>query len=268
MGDFFKNIGDSLDTRKKRRIFRIAEKVQRISIVILVWLAGMSLLYGIYMLAFIQPYFKVEDIEIKGSLNVLSPEDVVEQSGINVGDLLLRISVKDVQKRLSENPWIKESAVHRKFPNMVWIYVNEYSPEAIVKLDNLYYVDRLGNQFKKVSVKDNKDFPVITGLEEFEFSASSDEFKSKVVEALLVRDLFEKSSIYEGYGLSEIHISPTKGFSIITMDNPLELRLGFGPFNEKLNRLEMVHSAIRSHGGVALYIDLRPEGKVFVKYGA
>ena len=266
MGNLFEQEGCNVDSRKRRRLIQLLKKVERISLVVLVWLLGAAVLYGIYTAALLKPYFKVERIEVEGNLRALSKEDVISKSGINMGDHLLRMPVGDIQDKLSKNPWIKEVAVHRKFPNKIWIYVTEYVPEAIVRTSDWYYVDRFGKFFKKLDRDDDKNFPVITGLEEFTIK-DKDGFQSKIVELLRVKKLYEESSMGEIYGLSEVHFNSNWGVSVVTLVDPIELRLGFGPFREKINRLQIVYPAIRSHGGIVAYIDLNSEGKVVVKYG-
>lgn len=256
-----------IDTRKRRRFYRLIKKVQRISLVILIWMLGFAIMYGIYTAAFIKPFFKVSTIQVKGNLHALETKQIIEESGIKEGDHLLRISVEDVQQKLSENTWIKEVAVHRKLPRMVLIYVNEYKPEALVRLNGFYYVDRQGKPFRKLDLNDEQDFPIITGLEDISEKITLDDLQSKIVEILNVKKIFESSGLGESYSLSEIHYSPDRGISIVTLNDPMELRLGMGPFTEKIERLETVYSAIRSHGGVIAYVDLSSEGKVVVKYG-
>lgn len=265
--DLFKPNKRDIDTRKRRHLFKMVKRVERISAVVLAWMVGATILYGVYTIIFTKPYFKVDTIEVKGNLKALNAERVIESSGIKVGNPLLHIPVADIQKKLVENPWIKEAAVHRKFPNMVWLYVNEYVPEAIVRIKGWYYVDRFGTLFKKLALGDEKDFPVITGLEYLADGGSGEDFKSRLVELLRVKKVYEASQVGEIYGLSEIHFDANKGVSIVTLNDPMELRLGFGSFAEKIDRLQLVYPAIRSHGGVVAYVDLGSEGKVVVKYG-
>ena len=257
---------NTIDTRKRRRFYKFAGKIQRISIVVLAWLFGSAILYGIYNVAFIRPYFKVEEIKISGLLNVNSEEDIIKLSGIEVGDHLLRIPVDQIQKNIASNEWVKEVAVHRKLPHLVWIYVKEYIPEAIVRKDDWYYMDSNGHLFKKVSIDDDKDYPVITGLEDISEQGSGNLFNSRLLEALKVKRLYETFPTSDIYGISEIHFDENKGISIITLNDPIELKLGFGPFREKIERLQKVYRAIRNNGGIIAYIDLRPEGKAVVKY--
>lgn len=256
----------NVDRRKRRRIVVILKKIERISLVVLVWMIGAAALYALYTAAVLKPYFTVDTIEVKGDLRILSKDAVIDASGISKGDHLLRVPVNEVQDRLSKNPWIKEVAVHRKFPHMVWIYVKEYVPEAVIRKEGWHYVNRFGQIFKTLTLEDDRNFPVITGLENFS-NENDHELKSKIVELLKVKKLYELSSIGEIYGLSEIHFDENTGVSIITLVDPMQLRLGFGPFREKIDRLQAVYPAIRSHGGMIAYIDFSSEGKVMVKYG-
>lgn len=267
MDDLFNRKNSGVDTRRRRRIFKIAIKIQHVSAVVIVWLILMAVLYSAYTVAFLKPYFRVNRIDVAGDFKVLTEEDIIKMSGIKYGDHILRVSVDAAQSALMENPWIKEAAVHRKLPRMIWIYVKEYVPEAIAKIGDWHYVDNFGEIFKKVDTDEERDFPIITGLENSELDLSDDKLKEMVMEILKVKRVYERSFIGEIYGISEVHYDPNRGISIITLNEPMEFRLGFGPYSEKISRFQTVYSAIRSNGGVVSYVDLSSDGKVVVKYG-
>lgn len=266
MGDLFKKVQHGVDTRKRRRFFRLVGKIQRISAVVLVWMLGLAVIYGMYIVVFQHPYFQVDEIKVEGDLRALNTEQVIESSGVREGDQLLRVPVAGVQKRLMENPWVKEAAVHRKLPHMVWIYIKEYVPEAIVHSGGWRYVDGMGDVFKTLSALDKKDYPVITGLGAVPFG-NDEAYREKMSQILGVKRIYERSFFGEIYGLSEIHFDENRGVSIMTQNDPMELRLGFDSYDEKLERLQVVYPAIKSHGGVISYVDFGSPGKVVVKYG-
>lgn len=227
----------------------------------------LTVLYAAYLVVFVRPYFKVEKIEVHGELRALTKQDIAELSGIKKGDHLLRIPVGQIQRDLVNNPWLKEVAVHRKMPHLVWIYVKEYIPVAIVKTDSYFYVDKFGVSFKAFNKDDDADFPIITGLNVEDENLDKEELRSKIVELLKVLNIYEESFVGEKYGISEIHFSENRGISIITLNDPMELRLGFGSFAEKIDRFESAYSAIKLDGGIISYVDFSSEGKVVVKYG-
>lgn len=270
MSEYLKFQTRDVDARKKRKLYRVAKKVERISLVILAWAAGLAILYGAYTIVFVKPYFEVRDVVVRGDLKALNSDDIIAETGITTGDHLLRIPVAKIQQQLMQNPWIKEVAVHRKLPHLVMIYIKEQTPELIVRGDALYYVNHDGVIFKKLSAGDDKNYPIVTGLEELftEGGVSNKNLQSKILEVLSVIELYKGTTIGETYGLSEVHASDTRGISIITLNDPLELKLGFGPFREKIDRLVTMYPVIRSHGGMVSYIDLNANGKVVVKYGS
>jgi cell division protein FtsQ len=255
--------------RGARDFRRIVAQVQRISLIVILWLLFIMLLYGSYVIVFVKPYFKVNKIAVSTEHGVLSQSAVIEMAGIKEGDPILAVSVDEIKKRLLANPRIEKVVVHRKLPGTIWIYVKEYVPVAIIRLDGFYYVDERGNIFKKVDGNDRRDYPIITGFEDNANPTTAQEkAKDELLEALQVIRVYERSYIGEVYGISELNYNPDRGFSVITLKEPMEIRLGFDSYREKLLDLQTVYPAVRLEGGRVLYVDFGTRGKVVVKHGA
>ena len=71
-------------------------------------------------------FFKIEDIEIKGLLEIYTKQEVAAASGLKKGDNILRFSVYNTRNRICrELPYISEVVIKRVLPSTVVISVKE-----------------------------------------------------------------------------------------------------------------------------------------------
>lgn len=192
------------------------------------------------------PYFAIKDIKVNGNARV-SRAEVLEMAGVNIGDNLLKISAAEIRKNLRLNTWVSEVNIARNFPDRLSIAVKERNPVAFINLNALYFVDETGTVFKKASIEDDMDLPVITGLakEDIEQEAKTSELAVSAVN--LIRLLSEKG-IFTDDELSEVNIDKAYGLTLYTMQQGTRIELGDGDFTEKIARLEKI---IRSRNGLA-----------------
>lgn len=256
------------EIRRKKWLVKAVRSTQRIATIVLFWLLSFAVLYCIYLVIFVQPYFEVKKIEVQGDLSRLSPEIVRQLARIEGSANLFGTSVSKVKENILKNKWVKEIAVRRELPNVLKIYVKEFRPVAIANLDRLYFVDEEGTLFKEVEAGDPKDYPVFSGFEllgnDLNYAATVKHLK----EFLNVKRIYENERVGEALGLSEIHYDPRNGYTIITYQPAVVIRTGYSGFREKLSKLEAVLPVITRHANRIQYVDVNYERKVIVKYGA
>jgi len=68
--------------------------------------------------------------------------------------------------------------------------------------------------------------------------------KTVFLEAMEVSRLYEEMGFSQWEPLSEIHIDPTLGLSLVSADTGIEIRLGRGRYRERLERLKVVKESI------------------------
>lgn len=83
--------------------------------------------------------FIVRDVMVVGNRNLLR-EEVVTQSGVNVGDNLLSISAAQLKKNLEQNRYIEYVSHSFDYKGTLTITVNERLGMAVVNVLGLYYV--------------------------------------------------------------------------------------------------------------------------------
>lgn len=183
------------------------------------------------------PYFSVREIKVSGGQKVGGSE-VVAMAGLSHGMNIWKIDPRAIEEKVSKHPWVKRVLVRREFPHRVVIEVEERMAKGIVVLGKLYYVDVEGLVFKEVGEGENVDFPFLTGLRRVDLLSPADSSRRRIQEALRLGDFLGRSSL----SLSEIHFSRGGGVVLYPMAYPIALTMGWGDWQDKIERLERVLS--------------------------
>jgi hypothetical protein len=144
--------------------------------------------------------------------------------------------------------------------------VVEHEAAGSALVGALYLLDDSGRPFKRATFEEADGLPVITGVTREQYaglrSASEAVFRGAL--ALLA-----------AYGdrpkLSEVHVDPHAGFSLVLLDGAGEIRLGRGDTDEKLVRLDQILAAVGPRGSTALatvYLDGALADRVTVRLRA
>ncbi|MEK7828728.1 MAG: FtsQ-type POTRA domain-containing protein [Deltaproteobacteria bacterium] len=192
------------------------------------------------------PYLAIKEIKVGGNMRV-SRAEILELAGVNIGDNLLEINAADIKKGIRVNPWVSEVNVARNFPDRLNIEIKEGRPVAFINLDGLYLVDENGKIFKKTSMGDDIDLPIITGLTRGDIEAGG-KTSELAIKAINLIHLLSKNGIFTHDELSEINIDKTYGLTLYTMQQGTRIEIGEEDFTEKLARLERI---IQSRNGLA-----------------
>lgn len=240
--------------------------MERLLLSMLVVVAGLAAIYGLYRLVFLGRAFTVEKVVVEGDWNMLSGDEVAQRSGVKAGDNLFWISVTDIHERLREEPWIEEVAVRRKLPDTLWIYVDEFSPVAIIAANDFYFVDEEGTLIKKVESGERIDLPVLSGIP----MGSADELTadngSQVREMLALLDSFDSSRFGRAEGISEINYDAIEGYSIVTRSTPMKILIGKTDFDDRIRQIDRMINAIKAERPPIRYMVANENGRVIVRY--
>ncbi|HXF75339.1 MAG TPA: cell division protein FtsQ/DivIB, partial [Methylomirabilota bacterium] len=123
------------------------------------------------------------------------------------------------------------------------IDVEERKPKAIVAVRKLYYVDGDGVVFKEVAPGENVKFPLLTGLRAEEIMAASPALRRRIRDAIQLGEMMAQRS----HALSEIHFDAPDRLVVYTTGYPLALRMGWGEWDAKLERLERLLELWKGH---------------------
>jgi len=237
---------------KKNRYKKDTEKaVSSLSIskpvimIIILCLTSLALIY-VYDFTMQSTYFNIKKIQINGN-NRINNNEIIDLAQINKNDNILSLNLSLLKKRIVHHPWIQSAAIQRALPSRLTIDVNEETPLAIVKFENIadILINSQGKPFKEFdSVTDNlSDIPIITGLElhetkqNFIFKGS---LFSSVLEVLAMND-FGK--------IRQIRADKNMGIVIQTSiaNNKMQIKLGFNQFLIKALKAKQITNYFNNH---------------------
>ena len=117
---------------------------------------------GMAIFIFVSPVFNISKIEVKGN-EIISSDTIISLSGLKTNENIFRISKKNINNKLKENPYIKDVTIDRKLPRTVEINIDERKVAYQAKVINSYvYLDYQG-YILEVSEKE-KDVPIVEGF--------------------------------------------------------------------------------------------------------
>ncbi|WP_027180334.1 cell division protein FtsQ/DivIB [Maridesulfovibrio bastinii] len=95
-------------------------------------------------------YFALKDISVTGN-NRLSYGEILDIAGIGLNRNSLSVNIGEVERKLSESPWIESAAIKRELPRKLYVHIKERTPEFMVRQgQNLWYCDAEGELISPV----------------------------------------------------------------------------------------------------------------------
>ena len=207
----------------------------------------------------------VGEIKIMGCLNATETE-LLNLARIDFKASLMNLDLKEVSERLAQHPWVEKTKVRRDWSRMALIIeVQERVPFALILLDDLYLVDRLGEVFKKAGPKDRLDLPVLTGLQYREVQEREKGAMGLILQALELLRLLGERKVLTPQQISEVHLSKKKGLTLFILEGGMPIHVGLGKLHEKIGCLEKVLPDVQRKYKNVEYVDLNYPKKVVVK---
>jgi cell division septal protein FtsQ len=198
------------------------------------------------------PRFAVRELAI-GPSDHVSSDEIAELAGVRPGDRLLAVDPDAVAARLTTHPWILSARVRRDLPSTLAIDVTERHAVASVLLGALYLLDENGRPFKRATFGEADGLPVITGVNRDQYGAARATSEAVFRQALALMSTYTDEH-RERPKLSEVHVDPRAGFSLVLLEGSGEIRLGRGDFPAKLARLDAIFAALGTRGPGALSV--------------
>jgi cell division protein FtsQ len=199
------------------------------------------------------PTFLLKETTFSG-LQRARPAELLKLSGLTVGQNLWTLDVGALERTMSAHPWVRTVEVRRHFPSSVSVEVTEHVPAALAVLGDLYLVNEEGEPFKRLQPGDALDLPLVTGVEREGYLGDEGRTRERIRQALAVAEAYEATQPARRERLSEVRVSPG-GMVLVTADG-LEVRLGEGETDAKLERLARVRGELRARGLSAQVIHL------------
>ena len=205
------------------------------------------------------PYFALQTVEVTGNRR-LSREEVLQWAGLREGSSIWEASPAVVHLRLQSHPWVLYAAAQRDFPRRLKIRIAERVPVAIVRFDDLDYVDRDGHVLGPLRPDDNRDLPLITGLE------GPDPHGFTAIALHRALQLLRWCARASCVGtISEVHLDRQRGLTVFPLRTAVAVVLGWGSWHEKFARAARVFAAMEGRAGRLVAVDVSFRDLVVVK---
>lgn len=191
--------------------------------------------------------------------------EVIGMLGGTASGNIWALSKEEIGKRLQNHPFVREVSVRKAFPDRLIVRIEERTPVAMVNLDSLYYVDEEGLLFKRLTAYDAKDYPILTGFSRKDLLA-----RDPVTMRDLRRTIAMVRRANEGMfsrNLSEVHFDALEGYTLVRRDDGLQVKVGTMEPEEAMRRIEEALPKLAKLGQSHGLVDLRTDGRIFVRSG-
>ncbi len=106
--------------------------------------------------------FRIKEIRVEGSQR-FSQEEVIAQSGVQVGQNMFLVSKKQIKENIEAQPYLQYSHVSYELPSTLIIHVTEKTAYGAIPFDGQYaFIDETGTVLQ-ISAEANQ-VPVIQGM--------------------------------------------------------------------------------------------------------
>lgn len=134
---------------------------RKTSVVIFVTIFSFALLGYIFINT---ENFTVRDIKIFGQ-NVLDKETIIKSANIELDKNIFTYNIGQIEKKLEQNPYIKNVDVKRKLPNELIFNIVEIRETAIIPyMGSFAYIDNNGIILKLDDEITNDSIPIVNGI--------------------------------------------------------------------------------------------------------
>jgi cell division protein FtsQ len=234
------------------------------------WVAAVLLAVGlvgvagatVYSWVHRSPLFSVRSIDLNLCDHVTQEEVWAIVRGGRSGNIW-SVPTREVVRLLSDHPWVRSVSVRKAFPDRLVVRIEERRPVAMVNLNALYYVDAEGNPFKRLTAYDPKNYPILTGFSRAELLARDAVTLRDFRKTLELLRMAEAGPLRQN--LSEVHFDAQDGYTLVTRDAGLQLKLGTTDFKEAMRRIDEALPRLSGVGGTAAIVDLKTRDRIFVR---
>lgn len=208
-------------------------------------------------------FFKADHIEVSGNTRY-SSEEIVDASGVNIGENLFFLNKYEAASRITQNlSYVESARISRRLPSTLCIQVDECDHAvAVEQKGELWLLCYNGKVADTVAVKDKADYAMLTGLilqepEVGQMMATDSEHAGKQETLLSLLKILHGKSMLED--VQEIHLEDDAHITLRYLKRFDVQMLWTADFDYKMEYLKAVIERLEDNEkGI---IDLTQEGK-------
>lgn len=199
--------------------------------------------------------FAIEQVEVTGN-EQLTNSQVLRAAGLAVGQNVFAVGPEQARANLLREPWIEAANVRRRLPGRFSIEVRERHAVALLASGQLQLVSDEGVAFKTLETNDPSDLPVISGLDPNLRTQDEQALSNALLDAVALLHAYQDAGLSRREPISEIHVDNDRGLSLYVGSDAMYVRLGKGPFRQKLERMREVLTRLAKDKARAAYVYL------------
>ena len=198
--------------------------------------------------------------------NVVEREKILKTTGIEDASFLF-LSPSKVVSELERIPWVKSVSVRKKFPNSIFISIEERKPFAWLDNNGLKLIDDNGVILNPKEEMDSLDMDIIKGFSAgHNYIAGEKVREESLYEAISLLKDIRNFAPWFNERISSMDMSQDDNIVFEMNSYPCRIYLGKDNVHEKMENLKKVFSTIDDSEFINISLfDLRFKDRVVVK---
>ncbi len=187
--------------------------------------------------------FPLKILEIKNEISRVQPSEITDLLALDMKKGFFGIDVEEVQKRVSELPWVEQAYVKRVWPDRLSVGILEKTPQAFWNTEGV--LSTTGKVF----------FPnTLHGISSLlpHFWGPIERVKEIQQQYFVLLEMLGPI----GLNIAELFLSED-GECRVVLDNGITVMLGKNALNERLARFVLVYQNLKTKKDDIAYLDLR-----------
>lgn len=248
-------------TKKNIRSLKRNVELKRLRLVLV--LSALLIAMIVAGFIFVRSYLPVRNISFSGN-SYMKNEELAALLNVKVSAPMYAVSSGALASRLKKSPWVKEVSIRREpWGNMV-VRIREALPLALLDMSGAgadeerprpYLIDADGALLEQLREGTELFLPVIRGIH-------PEQNRDAYFEAIRFVKLLHSKRVSTQ---SAVEITGSRPEDLTMRANSINVKIGSGDFDKKLEKLFMVKDEIEKKGIRVDYIDLRFSDKIIVK---
>lgn len=207
--------------------------------------------------------FAVSQVSFQG-LERLSQQNLLESLPQLAGENLFLLDLGNLTASLTKHPWVKTASIQRKWPNAVFIQIEERQPYARIQLDTVYVMDNFGTLVTRDSDEFNH-LPLITGMMGTSPELGQQVISEEVLRGLKAMHYLNRLDFFAEDPVTTVEVTGPRLLTFSTRDKGLKVRLAADSVSEGFRNFKIILDALKPTGDGVESIDLSFSNKVVIQ---